>query len=154
MRFPILAATLLLAGTSPALAHRLHSDVKLTADQLRVEAYYADDTPAQEAKVTVVRGDEVIAQGRTDEKGVWNCPRPEPGSYTVRVLSAGHAADPATIVVPDSEAAPVADPGTDDRESRTRSPWAGLGVGLGVIAGLGVAWMVARRALTRASGGA
>ena len=68
-------------------------------DRLRVEAYYDDGTPAQEAKVTVRRADQVVVEGRTDDKGVWTCPRPEPGTYTVRVVSVGHAADPETVVV-------------------------------------------------------
>jgi hypothetical protein len=103
--------------------------------------------------VTVLRGDEVVAEGRTNEKGVWTCPLPKPGTYTVRVVSTGHAADPEPLVVPEQDAAPDAGPQSDERERRTRTPWARLGAGLGVIAGLGVAWLVARRAMTRASEG-
>jgi len=151
MRTLILAATLLLVGTSPAFAHRLLSTPRIVGDQLRVEAYYSDDTPAQEAKVTVSRGDEVVAEGRTDEKGAWTCPRPKPGTYTVRVTSTGHAADPETVVVP-AEEETVAAPPADERERRTRTPWARLGAGLGIIGGLGIAWLLARRAANRESG--
>ena len=152
MRLPVLAATLLLAGSSPAFAHRLHSGLKLTDDQLRVEAYYSDDAPAQEAKVTVLRGDEVVAEGRTDERGIWTCPRPQPGTYTVRVLSEGHAAAPETIVVPGPGPAPVVGPAPADREERTRTPWGRLGLGLGIIVGLALGWLAARRALGKTGG--
>jgi hypothetical protein len=151
MRTPLLVASLLLVGSSPAFAHRLLSTPRIVGDQLRVEAYYSDDTPAQEAKVTVSLGDEVVAEGRTDEKGVWMGPRPKPGTYTVRVTSTGHAADPETLVVPEEEEV-VAVPPPDERERRTRTPWARLVAGLGIIGGLGIAWLLARRATNRASG--
>jgi hypothetical protein len=67
VRLSLLATAVFLAFTSPALAHRLHVDVKPTGDRVRVEAYYDDGTPAQEARVTITRGDETVAEGRTDE---------------------------------------------------------------------------------------
>jgi hypothetical protein len=151
MRYPVLVATLLLAGASPAFAHRLLADAALTETQFRVEAYYSDDTPAQGAKVSVLRGDEIIAEGRTDERGVWAGPRPQPGTYTVRVVSEGHAADPKSVVVPEDGG--VIEPPPADREANTRTPWDRLGIGLGVIAGLAIGWLVTRRAMGKSDGG-
>ena len=105
MRFPhCFAALAVLIGASPLYAHRLLVDPKVEGDQLRVEVYYDDDTPAQDAKVTVRRGDTLIAEGRTDEKGVWTCPKPAPGSYAIRAESTGHVAKK-TLVIPDPSCA-------------------------------------------------
>ena len=71
-----LPVLVLLIGAAPAFAHKLYVDPTLVGDRLRVEVYYDDDTPAQDAQVTVLFGDENLATGRTDEKGVWSCPAP------------------------------------------------------------------------------
>src|SRR5262245_49199303 len=109
MRIPLIAVAFVLAGSTPAFAHRLHVEAKVAGDQLRVEAYYSDDTPAQEARITITRGDQPVAEGRTDERGVWTCPRPAPGTYTVRAESAGHAARE-TLVVPQPDPVPTTEP--------------------------------------------
>jgi hypothetical protein len=62
-----IATIVLLAASSPALAHRLHVVPKIVGDELRVEAFYDDDTPAQEARIAVLIEDEIAAQGTTDE---------------------------------------------------------------------------------------
>jgi len=154
MKAPLLAAVLLLAGASPAFAHRLHVEAKPAGDQIRVEAFYDDGTPAQQAKVWVALGDQTVAEGRTDETGVWTGARPAPGTYTVRAESVGHAAK-GTLVVPEPDQAPAAEPTTaDERARRTRTPWGRLAAGLAVIGGLWVAWLISRRAMSRASGAA
>jgi nickel transport protein len=141
MRY-IVAVTLVFALASPALAHRLHCDPKLDGDRLRVEAFYEDGTPAQEAKVRVLLAEVLIADGRTDEKGVWSCPRPAPGIYIVRVESVGHAANATIEIQP-----PAAADATDDSSSRTEktgTQWGKLALGLAIITGLFGAWFVAR----------
>jgi hypothetical protein len=155
MRFPLLTAAALLVWCPPAFAHRLHVDPKPRGDQLRVEAFYEDDTPAQDARITVRLGDHLVAEGRTDEKGVWTCPLPKPGTYTVRAVSAGHA-DTATLTVPPpppttAAAAPPAPQPEDDRGSRTGTQWAGLAAGLAIIGGLWLVWRVTRRATANVS---
>lgn len=147
MRLPLLTAAALFLWCSPAFAHRLHVEARVTENyQLRVEAYYDDDTPAQDARITISRGDQLIAQGLTDDKGVRTFPCPSPGTYTVRAQSAGHA-DTATLVVPQpAQAAKTSPPPPeDDRASRTRTPWARLAAGLAIIGGLWLAWRVTRR---------
>ena len=146
MRFPHQIATvcLLLAGAGPAFAHRLIVDPTPVGDRLRVEAYYEDDTPAQYAKVTVVVDGRTVAEGQTDDRGVWTCPRPAPGTYTVRVADHGHAGKE-TVVIPDPNASPLAvsadpDPPREDRSERTRTPWGRLAIGLAIIAGLTLVW--------------
>ena len=144
MRLPLLITAALMVWCSPAFAHRLHVDAKPTDEHIRVEAYYDDDTPAQEARITIRLGEQLIAEGRTDEKGVWTCPCPAPGTYTVRAESAGHAAT-TTLPVPQGQEAVVEPSPEDDRASRTRTPWARLAAGLAVIGGLWLGWRVTRR---------
>jgi nickel transport protein len=120
-----------------------------TGDRLRVEAYYEDDTPADDAKVTVLQGETVVAEGKTDDKGVWSCPLPPPGSYRVKVLSVGHVGLKAVeIAGPPLE---TSDPGSDpavnpeQRAENTKTPWNRLGLGVGLILGMALAWWLIRR---------
>jgi nickel transport protein len=142
------AVTVLLAGSSPVLAHRLNITAKIEGERVRVEAYYSDDTPAQEARVAIRSGEEIVVEGRTDEQGVWWCARPKAGTYTVTVESIGHAAKESLVVtdaatVPDTEQ-------TDQRKQRTQTPWGRLAAGLATIGGMYVAWLIVRRSLGRA----
>jgi hypothetical protein len=150
----ILAFAALLIGACPAFAHKLHVDARVAGDQVRVEAYYDDDTPAQQAKIAVLKNDVVIAEGRTDDKGVWTCAKPPAGTYTVRAENLGHAAKE-TLVLADTVAGPpppqlsAADDSNSmppsDRESRTATPWRRLGLGLGLIAGVTLVSLLLRR---------
>jgi hypothetical protein len=149
VRLILLTPALLLVGTSPAFAHRLHVDVKANGDQVRVEAYYDDDTPAQEAKITISLGDQTVAEGRTDDKGVWTCAKPAPGTYVVRAESVGHAAKETLVVEPGAQSPDATPTPTDERARRTHTPWARLAAGLAVIGGLWLAWAISRRAVSK-----
>jgi hypothetical protein len=143
MRFVrhFLPLALLLAGTTPAVAHRLIVVAVPDGDRVKVEAYYEDETPARDAKVLVLLGQQTVAEGRTDDKGIWTCPPPAPGTYTVRVQDKGHAGKD-TLVIADPNAAPpaVVGPESSDRAEKTRTPWGRILLGLGVIAGLTLFW--------------
>jgi hypothetical protein len=80
---------------SQANAHDLQLRVKLPPDvpnMLIVEAGFDDDTPADGARVVITdAAGKVIAEGKTDEKGVWRTTRPGGGKYTAKVESLGHA---------------------------------------------------------------
>ena len=142
------AAIVFLVGSSPAFAHQLHVVVKIDGDRVRVEAFYGDDTPAQEARITILFEEEIIAQGRTDEKGVWWCERPKAGTYTVNAESVGHAAKE-PLIVAESPAAPPTEIPPDERKRRTQTPWARLAAGLGMIGGMYIAWLIVRRSLRK-----
>ena len=76
------------------LAHAVGLSCKLLEKSVRVEAYFSDDTPAMDALI-VVKNElgEIVVQGRTDDKGVWNFDRPAAGRYEVSVdAGAGHRA--------------------------------------------------------------
>lgn len=144
MRFspPALVVFVLLVGASPAFAHNLMTDSRMVDGRLRVEVFYDDDTPAQDAKVTIKNGDATVAEGRTDERGVWVWEKPVPGTYTVHAQSVGHASRPETVQIKKSDIEPpdaVADaappPESVTRAAKTRTPWRNLALGLGLIAG-------------------
>ena len=127
----------LLLGANPAAAHALGAECRLRDNKVEVEAFFDDDTPAQDAKVTVTDAQkQVIAQGRTDEQGRWSFPAPPPGDYLVLVeAGAGHSAK-VKMTVPttpggDEVSVPISD-GPSRREF-TSFPLARVGVGLGVI---------------------
>jgi nickel transport protein len=96
-RFLVLViAAVVVAVLSPdrASAHDLQLRVKLPPDEptvLLVEAGFDDDTPADGAKVVITdAAGKVIAEGKTDEKGVWKTMRPPEGKYAATVESIGH----------------------------------------------------------------
>jgi nickel transport protein len=166
------AIFLLLVAVRPASAHALGAECRLRGDRVEVEAYYDDDTPARDARVTVQdAAKKSLAEGRTNDKGFWSFPRPQPGRYRVTVdAGAGHRAT-VTITVPsaqpDGTTAASTSTGECDcckdgtstqgvqgavklsegpgREEFTRTPWLKIGLGLGVIGGFGLAaWLALR----------
>src|SRR5262245_65327517 len=75
-----------LARPGAARAHDLGANCKLAGGRVEVQAYFPDNEPAIDARVRVLdEGGRVVAEGRTDEKGVWRFDRPADGHYTVRV---------------------------------------------------------------------
>jgi hypothetical protein len=138
----------------PADAHGLGATCKVQGDRVELEAYYDDDTPAQNARVRVE--DELrllVAEGRTNEQGRWSFARPEPGQYRIAVdAGAGHRTTVALVIpgsdtgsAPGSAADSVPTPGQPDRDEFTRFPWLRLGLGIAAIAGVGgIAWVLLR----------
>jgi hypothetical protein len=144
-----------------AFAHAVGVSCAIRGDQIEVEAYFDDDSPAVKAKVQVVNANmEIVASGVTDEKGAWNFPRPAPGKYEVRLdAGAGHRAKK-TIEVPIAtpiecaigtlqgtglrvrDTAPAASAGQTTigagptRTEFTRMPWENILIGFGIIGGL------------------
>jgi hypothetical protein len=142
-----LIVVLCLISAAPAFAHRMIVDPRVRGDHIHVEVFFEDGTLAQDTKVTVVAGDKIVAEGRTDEKGIWNCPLPAAGTYLVKAENAGHAAMD-TVVVPEAAAAVKSAPADEqlsDHSDKTGTQWLGLAIGLGLIGVLGLLWLVARR---------
>ena len=63
-------ALALLAGTQPVYAHRIYADALIQNGTIVVEAYFSDDSPLREARVTV-QGPEgaLLSTGQTDSDG-------------------------------------------------------------------------------------
>jgi nickel transport protein len=140
------ALLLLLLVTPAAHAHALGAEVKLRGNRVEVEAYYSDDTPARDALVTVHNGaDQVIAEGRTDDRGRWQFPAPPVGRYTVVVdAGAGHRKS-INIDIPNQTADGETVSDGPPREEFTRFPWVRVALGLAIIAALAAGWLALRR---------
>jgi nickel transport protein len=147
------ALLLLLLVTPVARAHALGAEVKLRGNRVEVEAYYSDDTPARDAHVIIHNAaDQVIAEGRTDDRGRWQFPVPPAGRYSVVVdAGAGHRKT-VNIAIPnqtsDGETVSEGPP----REEFTRFPWGRVALGLAIIAALGGGWLALRRRFRRMPG--
>jgi nickel transport protein len=147
------------------LPHALGAEAKLRGDRVEVEAYYSDNTPARDARVTVQdAAEKAVADGRTDDQGRWQFARPAAGKYHVVVDAGdGHRARIA-LTIPAGETGATttatADPSNPDcdcctdgvivstgpsRAEFTRFPWERVALGLSLIALAAVTWRTLRR---------
>ena len=96
----LLAACCLLASGS-AHAHALSVECKLKGDTVVVEAFFSDNKPAPNAKVTVrdSHGNE-LATGRTDDEGRWTFPAPAAGKYEVTCDAGEGHRRPVIVTIP------------------------------------------------------
>jgi hypothetical protein len=140
----LMTGSLLGALVTPVLAHAhdLITTLTIGPNDVKVEAGYDDDTPAEKAKVWVTDSTgAAVARGVLDERGVWVFPRPGPGRYEVEVQIAGHR-DIREFVIPGGE--------PQDQAPVTVTSWRldkrlGAAIGLAVIALVTLAVWLARR---------
>ena len=101
---------LLLVAALPVLAHQVGADCTVKDGRVEVEAYYSDDTPVRNARVSVRdAADKVVAEGRTDEKGRFRCRLLPSGLYRVTIdAGPGHTAT-VRLTVPAGKGAKAAD---------------------------------------------
>src|SRR5262245_24482939 len=162
---PLLAILVTFAVAQPASAHALGAEAKLKGDRVEVEAYYSDNTPARDARVTVQdAAEKTVADGRTDNEGRWQFAKPSTGKYHVVVDAGdGHRARIAvTIPAGDAGATSTATAAPSDpdcecctdgvtvstgpsRAEFTRFPWERVALGLSLIALVAFGWRALRR---------
>jgi hypothetical protein len=142
---PTLALCVVLCAPAVSSAHQLNVAVKVSPTEVRVEADYEGEDPVQDGAVTLTDANGVVvATGKTDDRGIWTCPRPSPGTYTVVVEQAGHRTK-RTFDVP-------ADGGTATAEPQRLDRRLGILLGLGVVLGASLLFKFARK--KPATGGA
>lgn len=127
--FPaLLSAFALLVLPEAAWAHSMLVEAKVEAT-LRVVVGYEDETPAEDAKVTLAAADgRAIAEAKTDATGTCTFPRPAAGSYSlIADDGAGHRTA-VPLAVPESEAEIA------EARSARRNRWLMGGIGLAAIA--------------------
>jgi nickel transport protein len=131
------AVAVAVLAPSRASAHDLQAVVKLLPDVVRVEAGFDDDTPAEGAKVTITdAAGNVVAEGKTDDRGVCDLPKLAPGKYTAKVESIGHA---------DTVDFEVSDEGGEFAGWRLNKS-VGVGIGAGGLLGASAGfWLLRRR---------
>lgn len=138
MRRYLAVVAICLAFASVAQAHAVGIDVKLHDGKVTIEAFYDDDTPAPDAKVAVFNAANVmIAEGKTDDHGVWIFAAPFAGKYEVRVnAGAGHTAKTTFTIPPMAiETASIAD-GPDRAAFTGPMRWVMAAIGLAAIGSL------------------
>lgn len=97
----LLAVVAVFLLPSIAFAHGIGVEAKLKGDRVHVEAFFDDDTPGSDAKVTITDSDaKVVAEGKTDAKGMWSFPAPAPGKYKVAVDAGGGHLAKTTLTIP------------------------------------------------------
>ena len=149
------------------LPHALGAEAKLKGDRVEVEAYFSDNTPARDARVTVQdAAEKTVADGRTDDQGRWHFARPAAGKYSVIVDAGdGHRARIAVTIrtgetgttTTTTTTAPPGDADCDcctdgvtvssgpSRAEFTRWPWERVALGLSLIALAAFGWRALRR---------
>jgi len=170
----ILTALLALVfSVRPAMAHRLGADCTIRGKEVQVEAFFSDNTSAKGARVSVLDSNKnSVIEGRTDDKGAWSFPAPEPGIYRVIVEAGnGHRAE-ITIDVPQTSqqakgslstsegacdycndavsgdtAQPVRISEGPSRDELTKIPWLRMAFGLILIAGIACVYLTIRKML-------
>jgi hypothetical protein len=166
-----IALLALVFSSNPAMAHRLGADCTIRGKDVQVEAFFSDNTSAKGARVSVLDSNKnSVVEGRTDDKGAWSFPAPEPGIYHVIVEAGnGHRADitidvPQTIqrakslpstaegacdcyndAVSGDTAQPVRISEGPSRDELTRIPWMRMFFGLILIAGIASAYLTIRK---------
>ncbi|HEV8061042.1 MAG TPA: carboxypeptidase-like regulatory domain-containing protein [Gemmataceae bacterium] len=138
--------TTILLTPQAASAHALGFSCKLLGNLVRVDAYFSDDTPAIDALVVVRNGqNDIVAQGRTDDHGVWAFARPAAAHYEVTVdAGAGHRKTE-RLTIPEqpgeleSQGSVVSEGPL--RDEFTRIPWLRLTIGLAAIFLAAAGWL-------------
>lgn len=147
-RLLVLAALASVVVPGAAAAHDLKAVVTVTATEVKVEAGYDDETPADGGKVSLTRADgTAVADGKLDERGCWATKLPPPGDYVVVVNDIGHR-DRVSFTIPDP--ASVASAGPAPVPEATYTNWRldktlGLAIGLAVLLGGSLLYTLVRR---------
>ena len=75
---------------SRALAHKLLVDCRVVGQELRIDVFYEDDSPADGAKIQLFVGESLLWTAKTDDDGRLMCVSPESGEYQIRAEHYGH----------------------------------------------------------------
>jgi len=138
-------AVILLLALYPTLAfaHAMGVEVRLKNDQIYIEVFFHDDSPASGALVTLENetGEKILSE-KTDKEGKLQAPAPLPGKYKILVNDgAGHLSS-TSLVIPKINHLETNNPNflvsnSPDRNQFIQTPWLGIALGLATIAILG-----------------
>lgn len=123
---PLLTLLLCLAP----LPHNLCAKVDIQGTNLRIEAWFDNETPADGAKVKLLSNKKLLHEAVTDEKGLCSIPAPGAGSYTIDVNAGGGHRTEITFTI---EAAVDEQTVGADKESVFQRRWLGAFTGLVII---------------------
>jgi hypothetical protein len=131
----VLASLLVMLTPVIAFAHAVGLQAKLVDGTVKVEGYFDDDTPTADAKVTVTaESGAVVAEGKTDGRGIWSFPCPAAGKYRIKLDAGdGHSASTTLVIAVTTPTEPEVVSSGPQRKEFTRFPWEQIGLGLAII---------------------
>ena len=118
-------------------------EVRLKNNQIHIEVFFHDDSPASGALVTIENeaGEKILSE-KSDKVGKLQAPAPLPGKYKILVNDgAGHLSS-TSLIIPkinplDSNNQNLLVSNSPDRNQFIQTPWLGIALGLATIAILG-----------------
>jgi hypothetical protein len=119
----------ILLSLSP-LPHNLCAKVDIQGTNLRIEAWFDNETPADNAKVKLITNKKTLQEAVTDERGLCSIPAPGAGNYTIEVNAGGGHRTAITFTI---EAAVEEQTVGADKESVFQRRWLGAVIGLVII---------------------
>jgi len=142
-RLSFIAIVCLALFPALALAHAMGVEVRLKNNQIYIETFFHDDSPASNALVTMENeaGEKIVSE-KTDKEGKLQAPAPLPGKYKILVNDgAGHLSS-TPLIIPklnpaDTNNQNILVSKSPDRNQFIQTPWLGIVVGLATIAALG-----------------
>lgn len=145
MPYTLVFTAIVMLTLSPTLvfAHAMGVEVRLKNNQIHIEAFFHDDSPASNAFVTIENevGEKILSE-KTNKEGKLRAPVPPPGKYKILVNDgAGHLSS-TPLIIPklnpaDTNNQNILVSKSPDRNQFIQTPWLGLVVGLVTIAALG-----------------
>jgi hypothetical protein len=145
LTYRLLFTALFLFSLFPALAlaHAMGVEVRLKNNQIYIEVFFHDNSPASGALVTIENeaGEKILSE-KSDKEGKLQVPAPLPGKYKILVNDgAGHISS-TSIIIPKTNPAETNNQNlliskSPDRNQFIQTPWLGIVVGLATIAALG-----------------
>jgi len=127
---PLIAILLL------SIPHNLCAKVEIQGPNLRIEAWFDNETPADGAKVKLLLNKNTLKEAVTDERGLCTIPAPGAGNYTIDINAGGGHRTEITFTI---EAAVDEQTAGADKESVFQRRWLGTAIGLGIILALTLA---------------
>lgn len=122
------------------IPHKLCAKLDIQGTQLKVEAWYDNDVPADNAKVILLQQQKTLQEATTDERGMCSLAVPPPGDYLLDInAGGGHRTEIAFTI-----AAEVDVTAGDSKSGIHNKRWWGATVGILLII---IATVLARRVL-------
>jgi hypothetical protein len=142
-RLSFIAIVCLALFPALALAHAMGVEVRLINNQIHIETFFHDDSPASNALVTIENeaGEKILSE-KTDKEGKLQAPVPLPGKYKIIVNDgAGHLSSTPMFIPKlnpaDTNNQNILVSKSPDRNQFIQTPWLGIVAGLATIAALG-----------------
>lgn len=118
MTIRFVAVMLFWALTGPNLfAHKILADCKLVGQDLIIQTYYEDDSPADYAKIQILHGSQILSEFQANSEGIGEVRLELQGEYRIRIEHYGHLLIKSVIVDADLGAKSLLDGEKTEKKS-------------------------------------